>query len=335
MRAIIQDRYGSPDDLRLAEVPTPVAGDDEVLVRVRAASVHADVWHVVTGRPRVLRLMGGGLRRPRNPIPGTDLAGTVEAVGRDVGTLAPGDRVYGETLTGMQWTNGGTFAEYAAVRASALARIPAALSFEEAAAIPTSAFIALQGIRDQGRVRPGQRVLINGAGGGVGIYAVQIAKALGAHVTAVDRPTKRAMLAELGADRFVDPAMEDFTATAEPYHLILDVASTRTLAECRRALTRDGRYVLIGHDHYGATGHRTIGSLGRFAGQVLVSPFDRHLRGSQFVAQDPDRLAYITGLVESGQLRGVVDRTYPLESVGAAIHRLTTEQTLGKIVLTI
>lgn len=333
MRAIVQERYGSIDDLVLREIPAPEPGPGEVLVRVRAASVHADIWHVVTGQPYVLRVMGAGVRRPWPQIPGTDMAGVVEALGPGVTRLQPGDEVFGETLSGIQWVNGGTWAELVAVPAERLGRKPAALSFVEAAAVPTSAFIALQAVRDQAHVTAGQRVLVNGAAGAVGMFAVQVARALGAHVTGVDLTAKLDVVRAIGADRVIDASAEDFTRGAEPYHVIVDVASTRTWAQCRRVLTPDGRYVLIGHDHYGATGHRWFGSLGRFAGQMLVSPFVRQLRGDQVVTPAADRLAVITAWAQSGQLRPVIDRTFPLEQAPQALHLLASGQARGRIVI--
>ena len=270
MKAIVQDRYGSPDDLELREIDEPVAGDDEVLVRVRAASVHADVWHAVRGQPYVLRIMGAGLRRPKNPVPGTDLAGHVEAVGRNVTRFRPGDEVFGQSVGANLWGNGGTYAEYAAVREARLELKPANLTFEQAAAVLTSGPIAVQGLRDEGRVQPGQRVLINGAGGGVGTIAVQLAKAYGADVTAVDGTAKLDMLRSIGADQVVDYTQEDFTRSGERYDLILDIPGNHPWSDLRRALTPEGTYVLIGHDQYGAAGRRWIGSLGRFFKLLVI-----------------------------------------------------------------
>ena len=195
---------------------TPVAGDDEVLVRVRAASMHPDVWHVVSGRPYVLRLMGAGLAVPRNPIPGTDMAGIIESVGKGVVRLRPGDPVFGETVAAQQWVNGGAFAEFVSVRQDLLALKPEDVTFEQAASVPTSGFIALQNLRAPRGWGPGRKVLINGAGGGVGALAVQIAKAVGAHVTAVDSTNKLGMLRLLGADEVVDFTREDFTRRGVP-----------------------------------------------------------------------------------------------------------------------
>ena len=201
MKAIVQDKYGPPGDvLRLREIVRPTIGDDEVLVRVRAASVHADVWHAVTGRPYVLRLMGGGFSKPKIPVPGTDLAGHVESVGKNVTQFRPGDEVFGESIKGIQWANGGAFAEYVSVSQDALALKPQGVSFEQAAAVPTSGLIALSNLQGRRKIQPGQRVLINGAGGGVGSIVVQLAKANGAQVTGVDCAAKLEMVRALGAD---------------------------------------------------------------------------------------------------------------------------------------
>ena len=241
MKAVVQYKYGSPDDvLALREINKPVAGDDEVLVSVRAASVHPDVWHVVTGRPYVLRLMGAGVLKPKNPVPGTDVAGRVESIGKGVTRFRPGDEVFGETHTRLQWHNGGAFAEYVSVPQDALALKPANVTFEQASAVPTSGFIALHNLRGEGQIRSGQRVLINGAGGGVGTIALQLAKAYGAHVTGVDGTRKMEMIRSLGADYVIDYTQEDFTRRGERYDLILDVASNLSLSACQRALCPPG-----------------------------------------------------------------------------------------------
>src|SRR5438067_10165109 len=239
MKAIVQERYGSPDDLELREVEKPVVGDDDVLVRVRAASIHPDVWHVVNGQPYVLRLMGAGFFRPKNPIPGTDMAGIVECVGKGVTRFRAGDPVFGETIAAHQWINGGAFAEYVSVRQDLLALKPDRITFEQAASVPTSGFIALQNLRDPSQLRPGQKVLVNWAGGGVGALALQLAKAHGAHVTAVDSTSKLGMLRSLGADEVIDYTQEDFTRSGVRYDLIFDVPGNHPFSACRRALKAD------------------------------------------------------------------------------------------------
>ena len=321
--------------LQVRDVDTPVVGDDEVLVRVSAASVHPDVWHVVNGRPYVLRLMGSGLRRPKNRVPGTDVAGQVEAVGRNVTRLRPGDEVFGETVTGYQWHNGGAFAEYVSVPQDALALKPGNITLEQAAAVPTSGLIALHNLR-QGRLQPGQRVLVNGAGGGVGSFAVQLASAKGATVTGVDAAGKLDMVRSLGADRVIDFAQEDFTRAQQGYHLIFDVVGNRPFRECRRALTPDGSYVLIGHDGFGDAAGRWLGSLPRVLGLVAMSPFVSQLPAINFSLPDKkDSMAVLKGHLEAGELTPIVDKTFSLNEVAEALRYLQTGQALGKIVISI
>src|SRR5215212_12238166 len=248
MKAIVQHRYGPPAEvLELGDVDEPVVEDDEVLVRVHAASVHPDVWHVVRGLPYVLRLMGAGLLKPKNTVPGTDVAGHVESVGKNVTRFRAGDEVFGETITGYQWTNGGAYAEYVSVPEDSLALKPANITFEQAAAVPTSGLITLQNLPDEERLQPGQSVLVNGAGGGVGALAVQIAKAYGANVTGVDDTEKLEMVRSLGADRIIDYTQEDFTQSDERYDLIFDIPGNHPFSACRRVLNPDGKYILIGH----------------------------------------------------------------------------------------
>ena len=337
MKAIVQTAYGDPDDvLELREIDRPVIGDDDVLVRVRAASLHPDVWHTVHGVPYVLRIMGAGLRAPKTRVPGTDVAGHVEAVGTNVTRFRPGDEVFGEIVHGNQWRNGGAYAEYAAAAESGLALKPANITFEQAAAVATSALIAHRGLHHEGRIRSGQRVLINGAGGGVGTFAVQIAKAYGTDVTAVDSADKAEMLRSIGADRAIDYVREDFTRSGERYDLILDIASNRAWSDCKRALTQDGTYVLIGHDHFGASSNRWIGSLGRFLTLLLRSPFERRLPGLHaFKTPEGDPLAIVAGFIEAGTITPVVDSTYPLSEVREAIRHMEAGDARGKIVITI
>lgn len=335
MRAIVQDTYGSPDLLRMQEIAVPTAGEHEVLVRVRAAGLHPDVWHTVNGVPFALRLMSSGLRRPKQRVPGTDLAGIVESIGPGTTRFGPGDEVFGEALRANLWRNGGTYAEFAAVHEDLLEPKPDRLTFEQAAAVPNAAKIAVQGLRDEGRLRAGQRVLINGAGGGVGTAAVQLAVAWGADVTGVDMTDKVDLIRGLGASEAIDHTHEDFTTTGERYDLILDVAGTRPYAELRRALTPEGTYVLIGHDHYGRFGRRWIGSLGRFLILLIRSPFDRRLPGLRGATDPGDRLAVVKELIDAGRFAPVVDRTFPLDEVPAAIRYLETGAARGRIVITI
>ena len=335
MKAIVQEAYGSPDLLRVRDVPTPAVGEHDVLVRVRAASVHPDVWHMIRGEPRVLRLMGAGLRRPRARIPGTDLAGVVESVGSAVARFGPGDEVFGKTVGANAWRNGGAYAELASAHEDRLEPKPMNLSFEQAAASPDSGTIAIQGLRDEGRLAAGQRVLINGAGGGVGSFAVQIAQAWGADVTAVDLPDKLELLTSLGADRVVDADHEDFTRLGERFDLIFDIPANRPYADVRRVLADDGTYVLIGHDAYGREGRRWIGSLGRFAKLLVRSPFDRRLPGLRGANDPGDRLRVLRELLEAGSVTPAVDRTFPLDQVPAAIRALEEGSVRGKLVITI
>jgi NADPH:quinone reductase-like Zn-dependent oxidoreductase len=336
MKAIVQDKYGPPDDvLQLREIDKPVIGDDEVLVRVRAASVHPDVWHVVTGRPYVLRLMGTGVFRPKNPVPGTDVAGLVESVGKDVTRFGPGDEIFGETHTEHQWQNGGAFAEYVSVPQDALAIKPHGIAFEQAAAVPTSGFIALNNLQSGGQIHPGQRVLINGAGGGVGTIAVQLAKAYGAHVTGVDSKEKMEMVRSLGADHVIDYTREDFTQRGERYDLILDVASNLSLTACKRALMPKGVYVFIGHDHFGDAAGRVFGSLPRFLKFVALSPFVSQLPDLNYsIPSKRDVMAVLAEFLEAGKLTPIIDRTYPLEEVPEAMRYLQEGRARGKIIIT-
>jgi len=335
MQAIVQDRYGSPDGLRLREIERPVVGDDEVLVRVRAASVHPDVWHVVSGRPFVLRLMGSGLLRPKCPIPGTDLAGLVEATGKTVTRFQPGDEVFGESLRGYSWRNGGAFAEYASVPEEGLALKPANVTFEQAAAVPTAGYITLLNL-PSGRLRPGQRVLVNGAAGGVGAFAVQLAKAHGAHVTGVDHTRKLDLVRSLGADDVLDYTRDDFTRSDQRYDLIVDIPGNHPFAACRRALTPTGTYVLIGHDQFGQAGRRWLGSLPRFARLAVLSLFVRHLRrASSPGLSKKEAMATLRAHIEAGQLTPIIDRTYHLSEAGEAIRYLADGEAVGRIVLTV
>ena len=335
MKAIVQSRYGPPADvLKLGDVDEPVVKDDEVLVRVHAASVHPDVWHVVRGLPYVLRLMGGGLLRPKKRIPGTDVAGRVDAVGREVTRFRPGNEVFGESVRGYQWQNGGAYAERVSVPEDALAPKPANVTFEQAAAVPTSGLIVLHNLPNEGRLRSGKSVLINGAGGGVGAIAVQIAKAYGARITGVDSSEKLEMVRSLGADRVIDYAREDFTRSAERYDLIFDIPGNRPFSECRRALTPGGRYVLIGHDRFGKGAGRWLGSVPRVLKLVVLSPFVSQLPPPNFsMPNKMDSMALLKELLEAGKLTPVIDRTYPLTQVPEAIGYLEEGRARGKVVI--
>jgi NADPH:quinone reductase-like Zn-dependent oxidoreductase len=336
MKAIVQDKYGTPDALELREIDKPVVKDDEVLVQVHAASVHPDVWHVVRGLPYVLRLMGAGLLKPKNRVPGTDAAGHVESVGKNVTRFQPGDEVFGETLKGYQWTNGGTYAEYVSVAQDALALKPANITFEQAAAVPTSGLIALQNLPNEGRLQPGQSVLVNGAGGGVGALAVQIAKAYGAEVTGVDNTQKLEMVRSLGADRVIDYTQEDFTQGDERYDLIFDIPGNHPFSACRRVLTPDGKYVLIGHDRFGQGVGRWFGSVPRLLKLVALSPFVSQIPTPNFSTLDrKNQMVILKELLEAGKITPVIDRTYPLSKVPEAIRYLEEGHVQGKVVITV
>ncbi len=334
MQAIVQSGYGTSEVLTLREVKRPAPRDDQVLVRVRASCVHADVWHVMRGWPYIIRVMGNGLFRLPQPIPGTDVAGEVVEVGKNVADFRPGDAVFGKSVTGHEWKNGGAFAEYAAVSAQNLALKPAHLSFEEAATVPTSGAIALENIRDWG-LETGKKVLILGAGGGVGSIAVQLAKSYGAEVTVVDRQSKLETLRELGADHAIDFEREDFAGKGQRYDLLFDVVGTRSLADCRRALVRQGTYILIGHDHYGVDGGTLLGSIPRFLKLLFVQPFVTQRLGLRTTTPSEPHLVTLTRLLEQRLLTPRVEQVFPLAEVRAAMRALEEGQSRGRIVLTI
>jgi NADPH:quinone reductase-like Zn-dependent oxidoreductase len=320
MKAIVQDRFGPPDVLELRETDQPEVGDDQVLVRVRAASVNPADWYLMAGVPYLARPQMG-LRRPRTRL-GIDLAGVVEAVGGNVTRLRVGDEVFGP--------GGGALAEYAAVAADALVPKPANLSFEQAAAVPVAALTALQGLRDKGRVRPGQRVLVNGASGGVGTFAVQLAKSFGAEVTGVCSTRNLGLVGSLGADHVIDYTREDFTRGDRRYDLLLDVAGSRPWAACRRVLEPQATLVMVG----APKGSRLLGPLDHIVKVRLAS-----LRASQKVAffiskarhQD---LVVLQELLAAGTVTPVVERTYPLPEAADALRYLGEGHARGKLVVT-
>lgn len=328
MKAIVQDRYGSPEVLHLREIEDPRPGDDEILIRVRAAAVNAYDWHVMRGDPYLARLMAPamfGRRGPRRRIRGRDVAGQVHAVGRNVTRFQPGDEVYGD-LGNLD----GAFAEYVCAPESLMDRKPAALSFEQAAAIPLAATTALVGLR---AVTPGQRVLINGASGGVGTFAVQIAVAFGAEVTAVCSTRNVELVRSLGAQNVVDYTQADFTAGTRPYDLILDLVGNRSLTECRRALTPSGTLTLAGGGV--SRGGSLIGPVGLIIRGQLAARFVRHRIRILSVTPGRENLATLSGLVETGQLSPSIDRAYQLSEVPDAIRYLETEHARAKVVITI
>jgi NADPH:quinone reductase-like Zn-dependent oxidoreductase len=337
MKAIVQHKYGSPADvLELRDIDEPVVKDDEVLVRVHAASVHPDVWHVVRGLPYVLRIMGAGLLIPKKRIPGTDVAGRVESVGRDVTHFQAGDEVFGETIKGYQSTNGGAYAEYASVPEDQLALKPANITFDQAAAVPTSGLIALQNLPYEGRLQPSQSVLVNGAGGGVGALTVQLAKAYGANVTGVDDTAKLDMVRSIGADQVIDYNREDFTESGERYDLIVDIPGNHPFSACRRVLAPNGKYVLIGHDRFGQGAGRWLGSIPRVLKLVALSPFLTQLPTPNFsMPNKKHSMAVLREFLEAGKLTPVIERRYLLGEVPEAIRYLEEGHARGKVVITV
>jgi NADPH:quinone reductase-like Zn-dependent oxidoreductase len=322
MQAVVQDTYGAPDVLQLREIDKPVPKDDEVLVRVRAAGVDPGVWHLMTGRRYLVRVMGYGLRTPKVRVRGRDVAGRVEAVGSNVTRFHPGDEVFG--------IGEGSFAEYVRARADKLAPKPANLSFEQAAAVPISALTALQALRDTEGVQPGQQVLIIGAAGGVGTFAVQLAKAFGAKVTGVCSTTKLDLVGSIGADHVIDYTREDFADGARHWDLIVDTAGRRSLAQLRRALAPRGTLVIVG----GEGGGRRLGGFDR---QILrapiLSPFVRQRLRPLTSKERSQDLLVLKELIEAGKLTPVIDRTYPLGEASAAIRYLEAGHARGKIVV--
>jgi NADPH:quinone reductase-like Zn-dependent oxidoreductase len=325
MKAIVQEEYGSvPEDvLRLEEIDKPTIGEDEVLVRVAAAGVDRGVWHLMAGLPYLVRLAGYGLRTPKTSVRGMDVAGTVEAVGQDVTAVEPGDEVFGIA--------DGSFAEYAVAPAGKVAPKPVNLSFEQAAAVPVSALTALQGLRDHAKVQAGQKVLVVGASGGVGTFAVQIAKAFGAEVTGVCSTAKVDMVRAIGADHVLDYTREDFADGQHRYDVILDIGGNRRLSDLRRSLVPEGRLVIVG----GETDGRWLGGTDRQLRALLLSPLVSQKLVTFVSSENSEDLMVLRDLIESGQMAPVMDTTYPLSEVPAAIRHLTEGQARGKVVITV
>jgi len=323
MKAVHRDHYCSPDALEFGDVDKPVVGDSEVLVRVRAAGVDQGVWHLVTGLPYAIRLVGFGLLRPKVRIAGIDVAGRVEAVGKDVAHLKPGDDVFGTC-------GNGSFAEYACADETKFAIKPANITFAQAAAIPTSGFAALQGLRDTGRVQADQHVLVIGAGGGVGTFAVQLAKVFGAQVTGVCGTANVDLVRSIGADAVIDYTQEDFVLGEQRYDLILDTGGGRPLAKLRRVLTPSGTLVIVGAER----GGRWLQGSDRQLRAMASSPSgSRRLRGLMSVPRKED-LEFLRELVETGKVTPVVARAYPLSEASAAIRHLRGGHVGGKVVVT-
>ena len=326
MQAIVAHEYGPPDEVLAAkDVDPPVAGDHDVVVRAQASSVNPADWHLIRGEPRIARLQIG-LRRPKHPVLGCDVAGQVHAVGKDVTTLRPGDEVFGSPfLRGF-----GAFAEHVRVPQECLAPKPAGLSAEQAAAVPLAASTALQGLRDHGRIEAGQRVLIIGASGGVGTFAVQIAKSFGAEVTGVCGTTNVELVRSLGADHVVDRTKGDVTRGGQRYDLVLQVSGTSSPTDLRRVLTPAGVLVQISGDSDG----RWIGAVSRMVAARLSSPFVRPTMVGFTVKPNSDDLQHLANLVEAGTVTPVIDRTYPLSEVPQALHYLESGHARGKVVIT-
>jgi NADPH:quinone reductase-like Zn-dependent oxidoreductase len=320
VKAIVQDRYGPPEVLQLREVDPPPIGAQDVLVRVKAASVNALDWHMTRGMPYLMRL--GGLRKPGHRVRGVDLAGRVEAVGQQVTGFQPGDDVFGGS--------DGSFAEYAATPPARLALKPAGLSYEQAATLHVAALTALQGLRDKAQVRPGQRVLINGAGGGVGIFAVQIARWLGARVTAVTRTESVELVRSLGADEVIDHRNEDFTRRSDRYDALFDIGGNRALSECRRVLATKGVLVAIG----GPPG-RWLAPVSRLFRVGALSPFVSQRLIPLMSHNDQAGLALLAKLAAEGKVRPVVDRSYPLAQAADAVRYVGTGHPRGKVVINV
>lgn len=323
MKAMVYTEYGPPEVLKLKEVEKPTPQDNEVLVRIYATSVNTAEWYFVHGTPFLVRLMSGGILKPKRTIPGADIAGRVEAVGKGITHFKPGDEVFGN-LSDAGW---GAFAEYVTVPEEAIALKPATITFEEAGSVPLAGVTALQGLRNKGKIQSGQKVLITGAGGGVGVFAVQIAKALGAQVTAVCSTKKLDMVRSIGADRVIDYTKEDFTKNGQRYDLILDIAAYRPMSDYKRILTPKGIYVLVG------------GALGRIYNGLLFGPF-MSMFGSQKMTNlsakpDQQDLIFLKELFEAGKIVPVIDKCYPLAQTGDALHYFNRAHPHGKVVISL
>lgn len=321
MKAVVYDKYGLPDTLRLAEVAKPAPADGEVLIKIHASSVNFSDWAMVRGKPFLVRLMTGSVFKPGYPILGKDVAGRVEAVGQDVHQFKPGDAVYGD----LSDCGFGAFAEYVAVPETAVALKPDNLTFETTAAVPEAAVVALQGLRDKGHIQAGQKVLINGASGGIGTFAVQVAKAFGAEVTAVCSTRNLDMVRSIGADFVIDYTREDFTRSGKQYDLILAAAGYRSLFDYRRALRENGRYVVTG------------GSMAQIFQPMYLGPWLSRSNGQAFVnlTNKPNQqdLTFMKEIIESGKVVPVIDRCYPLHEVAAALSYYGEGHSQGKVVI--
>ena len=325
MKAITYCNYGL-GNVKLEDVEKPVPNDDQVLVKVRAASVNPYDWHFVEGTPKIMRMMGVGLRKPKDTRLGVDFAGTVEAVGKNVTQFKPGDDVFGG--------KGGAFAEYVCRRAEgAVALKPANITFEQAASVNIAGITALQGLRDKGKVQPGQKVLINGASGGVGTFAVQIAKTFGADVTGVCSTRNVDLVRSLGADHIIDYTKEDFAKGDQRYDVILDNVPNHSLSECRRILNPNGKYVMIGGG--GPNDNRWIGPFGRVIHTMVLSPFVSQKMGMMMADANQKDLTVLADMMQSGKVKPVIDRTYKLSEVPQAIRYLEQGHARGKVIISV
>ncbi|MBT3190947.1 MAG: NAD(P)-dependent alcohol dehydrogenase [Verrucomicrobia bacterium] len=320
MKAMVYEKYGPPDVFQFKEVEKPIPKDNEVLVRVHAASLNAGDWHMMRGEPFLMRILGGGLLKPKHKILGDEVAGRIEAVGRNINQFQPGDEVFGASVFGG-------YAEYACVDGRYLALKPAGMTFEEAAAVPIAAISALQGLRDRGQIQPGQKVLISGASGGVGTFAVQIAKWFGAEVTAVCSTKKLDMVRSIGADHVIDYTQEDFAQDGKRYDLILAIAGDRSISDYRRALSPKGICVVIG------------GSMAQYSRAILLGPFFS-MTGSKrmgVVMPKPNQedLTLLAELSEAGKVVPVLDRRWALTEVAEALRYLEEGHARGKVVVTV
>jgi NADPH:quinone reductase-like Zn-dependent oxidoreductase len=323
MKAIVRDTYGSPEVLELREIDIPEYADEEVLVHVHAAGVGRDVWHIMTGLPYPIRLAGYGFRAPKNPVIGSDMAGVVEALGKNVTRFQPGDEVFG--------IGKGSYAEYVCAREDKLAPKPTNLTFEQAAVVAIMGSTALQALRDHGKVRPGQELLIIGASGGVGTYAVQIAKAFGANVTGVCSTTKVEMVRSIGADHVIDYTQEDFAEGDQRYDLILDIGGNSSLSRLRRALASRGTLVIVG----GEGGGRWLGGTDRQLRAMMLSPFVGQKLGTFVNKENHEDMLVLKELIEAGKVTPIIDRTYPLAEVPEAIRYLEEGHARGKVVISV
>jgi len=325
MKAIVQDTYGSADVLQLREIGQPSPGDGEVLVQVRAAGADPGVWHMMAGVPYLMRVIGFGFRRPKVPVRGLALAGAVVSAGPGATRFKPGDEVFGTCRSG-------SFAEYAVAGEDRLAAKPATLTFEQAAALPVSALTALQAVRDQARVEAGQRVMITGAGGGIGTFAVQLAKARGASVTGVCGPAKAELVRSIGADRVIDYTREEIGRDGDRYDAIIDISGRRPLSLLRRALTPRGVLVLTGGDRYD---HPVLVGMGRQSSAPFLSVFTGQRLRSFLARENAADYQALAELAESGAITPVIDRTYPLAGAADAIRRIADGHAAGKGIITI